>query len=125
MMTTHVAFGMIERGELALDRQCTVRPETWRQWHSQGSTSFLEANGTYSIEHLLHGVVTQSGNDATVVLAECISGTEQAFVQLMNADSRALGLANSNWGNPVGWPDNGVTYTTARDLAKLAQSTIQ
>jgi D-alanyl-D-alanine carboxypeptidase (penicillin-binding protein 5/6) len=124
MMTTHVAFKLIDSGELKLDKQCTMRPETWRQWHSQGSTSFLEANGQYSVEHLLHGVVTQSGNDATVVLAECISGTPEAFVQLMNRESRELGLTNSNWGNPVGWPDNNVTMTTARDLAKLAQSTI-
>ncbi len=125
MMTTHVAFKLIEGGELQLNKQCTMRPETWRQWHSQGSTSFLEAGGQYSVEHLLHGIVTQSGNDATVVLAECISGTEAGFVQLMNRESRELGLANSNWGNPVGWPDGGVTYTTARDLAKLAQATIQ
>jgi len=125
MMTTHVAFKLIDAGELQLNKQCTMRPETWRKWHSQGSTSFLEANGQYSVEHLLHGVVTQSGNDATVVLAECISGTEEGFVQLMNRDSREIGLTNSNWGNPVGWPDGGVTYTTARDLAKLAASTIQ
>jgi D-alanyl-D-alanine carboxypeptidase (penicillin-binding protein 5/6) len=125
MMTTHVAFALIDKGELPLNKMCTMRPETWRQWHSQGSTSFLEVNGQYSVEHLLHGIVTQSGNDATVVLAECISGTEQAFVQLMNRDSRELGLANSNWGNPVGWPDAGITYTTARDLAKLARATIE
>jgi D-alanyl-D-alanine carboxypeptidase (penicillin-binding protein 5/6) len=125
MMTTHVAFALIDKGELPLDKKCVVRPETWRQWHSQGSTSFLEVNGEYSVEHLLHGIVTQSGNDATVVLAECISGTEQAFVQLMNRDSRELGLTGSNWGNPVGWPDGGVTHTTARDLAKLARATIE
>ncbi|HZG45097.1 MAG TPA: D-alanyl-D-alanine carboxypeptidase family protein [Allosphingosinicella sp.] len=125
MMTTHVAFDLIDKGELPLDKQCTVRPETWRAWHSQGSTSFLEVNGQYSVEHLLHGIVTQSGNDATVVLAECIAGTEQAFVQLMNRDSRELGLKNSNWGNPVGWPDGGVTQTTARDLATLARATIE
>jgi D-alanyl-D-alanine carboxypeptidase (penicillin-binding protein 5/6) len=125
MMTTHVAFSLIDKGELPLNKMCTMRPETWRQWHSQGSTSFLEVNGQYSVEHLLHGIVTQSGNDATVVLAECISGTEQAFVQLMNRDSRELGLTGSNWGNPVGWPDGGVTYTTARDLAKLARATIE
>jgi len=125
MMTTHVAFDLIDKGELQLNKMCTVRPETWRAWHSQGSTSFLEVNGQYSVEHLLHGIVTQSGNDATVVLAECIAGTEQAFVQLMNRDSRELGLTNSNWGNPVGWPDGGVTQTTARDLGKLARATIE
>ncbi|HEY0114816.1 MAG TPA: D-alanyl-D-alanine carboxypeptidase family protein [Allosphingosinicella sp.] len=125
MMTTHVAFRLLESGELQLGKTCTMRPETWRQWHSQGSTSFLEANGQYSVEHLLHGVVTQSGNDATVVLAECISGTVEAFVALMNRENQHLGLRNSHWGNPVGWPDNGVTYTTARDLATLASATIR
>jgi D-alanyl-D-alanine carboxypeptidase (penicillin-binding protein 5/6) len=65
-----------------------------------------------------------SGNDASVVLAECISGTEPAFVALMNRKSQQLGLRNSNWGNPVGWPDGGVTYASARDLATLARATI-
>ena len=126
MMTTHVAFGLIERGELQLDRRCTVRPETWQRWHgpAAGSTMFLSPGEQVSVNDLLHGIVTLSGNDATVVLAECISGTEAAFVALMNRESRALGLANSHWGNPVGWPDNGVTYTSARDLASLAAATI-
>ena len=86
---------------------------------------FLSPNEQVSVRNLLHGIVTLSGNDATVVLAECISGNEAAFVQLMNRHSRQLGLRNSHWGNPVGWPDNGVTYTTARDLAMLAAATIR
>ena len=127
MMTTHVAFDLIKRGELNPDRVCTVRPETWQRWHGPqaGSTMFLSAGEQVSVRNLLHGIVTLSGNDATVVLAECISGTEAAFVALMNRQSREMGLANSNWGNPVGWPDNGVTYTTARDLATLAAGTIR
>jgi serine-type D-Ala-D-Ala carboxypeptidase (penicillin-binding protein 5/6) len=127
MMTTHVAFEMIARGELDPNRMCTVRPETWQRWHgpAAGSTMFLSPNEQVSVRNLLHGIVTLSGNDATVVLAECISGTEAAFVQLMNRKSRELGLTGSNWGNPVGWPDGGVTYTTARDLARLALSTIR
>jgi D-alanyl-D-alanine carboxypeptidase (penicillin-binding protein 5/6) len=127
MMTTHVAFDMIARGELDANRMCTVRPETWQRWHgpAAGSTMFLSPGEQVSVRNLLHGIVTLSGNDATVVLAECISGTESAFVALMNRKSQELGLANSNWGNPVGWPDNGVTYTTARDLARLAVSTIR
>jgi serine-type D-Ala-D-Ala carboxypeptidase (penicillin-binding protein 5/6) len=126
MMTTHVAFDLIKRGELQPGRMCTVRPETWQRWHGPeaGSTMFLSPGEQVSVKNLLHGIVTLSGNDATVVLAECISGTEAAFVALMNRESRELGLQNSNWGNPVGWPDNGVTYTTARDLATLAASTI-
>lgn len=127
MMTTHVAFGLIERGELSPEKMCTVRPETWRRWHgpAAGSTMFLSAGEQVSVRNLLHGIVTLSGNDATVVLAECISGTEAAFVALMNRESDQLGLRNSHWGNPVGWPDNGVTYTTARDLATLAVATLR
>jgi D-alanyl-D-alanine carboxypeptidase (penicillin-binding protein 5/6) len=127
MMTTHVAFDLIQRGELRPDRTCTVRPETWQRWHGPeaGSTMFLSPGEQVSVANLLHGIVTLSGNDATVVLAECISGTEAAFVALMNRKARELGLANSHWGNPVGWPDNGVTFTTARDLATLAASTIR
>jgi D-alanyl-D-alanine carboxypeptidase (penicillin-binding protein 5/6) len=86
---------------------------------------FLSPGEQVSVRNLLHGIVTLSGNDATVVLAECISGTEPAFVALMNRQSQAMGLANSHWGNPVGWPDGGATYTTARDLATLAAATIR
>jgi D-alanyl-D-alanine carboxypeptidase (penicillin-binding protein 5/6) len=126
MMTTHIAFELIESGELQPNRMCTVRPETWRRWHgpAAGSTMFLSPGEEVSVQNLLHGIVTLSGNDATVVLAECISGTEAAFVALMNRESQELGLENSRWGNPVGWPDEGVTYTTARDLATLAAATI-
>ena len=127
MMATHVAFDLIKRGELQPNKMCTVRPETWQRWHgpAAGSTMFLSPGEQVSVSNLLHGIVTLSGNDATVALAECISGTEAAFVALMNRQSQAMGLRNSHWGNPVGWPDNGVTYTTARDLATLAAGTIR
>ena len=127
MMATHVAFDLIKRGELNPNRICTVRPETWQRWHGDaaGSTMFLSPGEQVSVQNLLRGIVTLSGNDATVVLAECISGTEPAFVALMNRQSRAMGLANSHWGNPVGWPDGGVTYTSAHDLATLAAATIR
>ena len=127
MMATHVVFDLIDRGELRPDRMCTVRPETWQRWHGDaaGSTMFLSAGEQVSVSNLLHGIVTASGNDATVALAECISGNEASFVALMNRKSAELGLRNSHWGNPVGWPDNGVTYTTARDLATLATATIR
>ncbi len=127
MMTIHVVFDLIARSELDPERSCTVRPETWQRWHgpAAGSTMFLSPGEQVSVRNLLHGIVTLSGNDATVVLAECISGTEAAFVALMNQESRELGLASSHWGNPVGWPDNGVTHSTARDLATLAAATIR
>jgi D-alanyl-D-alanine carboxypeptidase (penicillin-binding protein 5/6) len=127
MMTTHIAFRMIQKGELQLAKSCQVRPETWQRWHgpAAGSTMFLSPGEQVSVENLLHGIVTLSGNDASVVLAECIAGTEPAFAALMNQEAKRLGMANSHFGNSNGWPDEGVTYTTARDLATLAAATIQ
>ena len=127
MMTTHLAFHLIKQGELKLDKVCTVQPETWRKWHGPqaGSTMFLSAGEQVSVENLLHGIVTLSGNDASVVLAECIAGTEPAFAQRMTSEAKRLGMTNSNFGNSNGWPDNGVTYTSARDLARLAEATVQ
>ncbi len=127
MMTVYVAFDLIKQGKLNLDTKFAVRPETWRQWHgpAAGSTMFLETGEQVSVRDLLHGIVTLSGNDACVVLAEGISGTEAAFVALMNAKAKELGLANSHFGNSNGWPDEGVTYVTARDLAGLARATIE
>jgi len=122
MMTTDVAFELIDKGKLSLNNMCTVRPETWQKWHGPqaGSTMFLSPNEQVSVENLLKGIVTLSGNDASVVLAECISGTEQAFTEQMNALGKKIGLTNSHFGTANGWPDNGVTYVSARDLATLA-----
>src|SRR3954469_5271950 len=127
MMTTEVAFELIDKGQLPLSKMCTVRPETWQKWHgpAAGSTMFLSANEQVSVENLLKGIVTLSGNDASVVLAECISGTEQAFTDQMNALGKKIGLTNSHFGTANGWPDNGVTYVSARDLATLARYEIE
>jgi D-alanyl-D-alanine carboxypeptidase (penicillin-binding protein 5/6) len=86
---------------------------------------FLSPNEQVSVENLLHGIVTLSGNDASVVLAECIAGTEQAFAEQMNALGRQMGLTNSHFGNSNGWPDEGRTYVTARDLATLARASVE
>jgi D-alanyl-D-alanine carboxypeptidase (penicillin-binding protein 5/6) len=127
MMTTDVAFELIDSGKLPLNKMCTVRPETWQKWHgpAAGSTMFLSANEQVSVENLLKGIVTLSGNDASVVLAECIAGTEQAFAGQMNELAKKIGLTNSHFGNANGWPDEGVTYVTARDLATLARYEIE
>jgi D-alanyl-D-alanine carboxypeptidase (penicillin-binding protein 5/6) len=125
MMTVHVAFDLIKQGKLSLDQKFRVRPETWRKWHGPeaGSTMFLSPNEEVSVENLLHGIVTLSGNDACVVLAEGIAGTEQAFVELMNAEAKKLGLNGSIFTNSNGWPDP-KERVTPRDLAKIAESTI-
>src|SRR5881392_3784786 len=127
MMTTEVALELIDKGQLPMNKMCTVRPETWQKWHgpAAGSTMFLSPNEQVSVDNLLKGIVTLSGNDASAVLAECIAGTEQAFTGQMNELGRQLRLTNSHFGTANGWPDNGVTYVTARDLATLARATIE
>jgi len=127
MMTAHVAFRLIQQGELKLDQKFTVKPETWRKWHGPqaGSTMFLSAGEQVSVGNLLHGIVTLSGNDACVVLAEGIAGTEEAFVDLMNKEAQRLGMKNSRFGTSNGWPDEGRTYVTAHDLVTLAKATIE
>src|SRR3569623_825830 len=127
MMTVHIAFNMIKRGEHKLSETCQVRPETWQRWHgpAAGSTMFLSPGEQVSVSDLLHGIITLSGNDAAVVLAECFAGTEPAWASLMNQEAQRLGMTNSHFGNSNGWPDNGVTYVSARDLATLARATIE
>lgn len=127
MMTVYVAFDLIRKGELKLDQSFTVRPETWKKWHGPeaGSTMFLSPGEQVSVRDLLFGIVVLSGNDACVVLAEGISGTEPAFVALMNRMRDKLRMTHSNFGTSNGWPDEGVTQVTARDLATLAEATIR
>ncbi|MEK9209688.1 D-alanyl-D-alanine carboxypeptidase family protein [Sphingomonas sp. 2378] len=127
MMTVYVAFDLVKKGQLKLNDMVTVQPETWAKWHGPqaGSTMFLSPNEQVSVANLLYGIVTLSGNDACVVLAEHIAGTEQNFVERMNRTARQIGLNNSHFGTANGWPDGGVTYVTARDLADLADHTIQ
>ncbi|MGE7205093.1 D-alanyl-D-alanine carboxypeptidase family protein [Sphingomonas sp. NPDC019816] len=127
MMTVYVAFDLVKKGQLKLDDMVTVQPETWKKWHGPqaGSTMFLSPGEQVSVANLLYGIVTLSGNDACVVLAEHIAGTEQNFVERMNRTAKQIGLNNSHFGTSNGWPDGGVTYVTARDLADLAEHTIE
>ncbi|MBW6529323.1 D-alanyl-D-alanine carboxypeptidase [Sphingomonas sp. RRHST34] len=126
MMTVYTIFQMIKAGDIKLSTEYEVRPETWQRWHgpAAGSTMFLSVGERVSVANLLYGIVTLSGNDACVVIAEGASGTEQAFTERMNENAQKLGLTNSHFGTSNGWPDGGVTYVTARDLAKLAAATI-
>ncbi|MBZ6378573.1 MULTISPECIES: D-alanyl-D-alanine carboxypeptidase family protein [Pacificimonas] len=124
MMTVLVAFDQIDKGRLALDDTCTVRPDTWRQWSNQGSTMFLKVNSEPTVEQLLDGIVTASGNDASVVLAECIAGTVPAFADAMNSMGEEIGLTGSNFATANGWPDEN-EYVTAHDLARIAEATIE
>lgn len=126
MMGVYVAFDMIKRGEATLDQKIRVRPETWAKWHGPkaGSTMFLSPNEEVSVRDLLHGIITLSGNDACVVLAEGLAGTEQAYVDIMNRTAQRIGLKNSRFANTNGWPDPN-EYVTPHDLALLAERTIK
>ncbi|WP_339690728.1 D-alanyl-D-alanine carboxypeptidase family protein [uncultured Parasphingorhabdus sp.] len=124
MMTVYVAFDLINKGKLKLDDKFRVNEETWKKWNNRGSTMFLGVGDQVSVSDLLHGIVTLSGNDACVVLAEGIAGTEQAFVGLMNKRAKELGMSKSHFGNSNGWPDEGQTMVTARDLANLGSATV-
>ncbi|WOE76626.1 D-alanyl-D-alanine carboxypeptidase family protein [Parasphingorhabdus sp. SCSIO 66989] len=124
MMTVYVAFDLVKKGELSLEDNFTVQNSTWQKWNNQGSTMFLKAGQKVSVGDLLHGIITLSGNDACVVLAEGIAGTEPAFVDMMNDTAARIGMKNSRFGNSNGWPDEGRTLVTARDLAKLGARSV-
>lgn len=124
MMTVYVAFDLIKKGELSLKDTFVVQDSTWRQWNNQGSTMFLKAGQSVSVDDLLHGIITLSGNDACVVLAEGIAGSEEAFVEMMNDRAAQIGMKNSQFGNSNGWPDEGRTQVTARDLATLGKRSV-
>ena len=123
MMSVYVAFDMLKRGDAKLTQKIRVRPETWTKWHSQGSTMFLSVNEEVTVQDLLHGIVTLSGNDACVVLAEGLAGTEEQYVALMNAKAKKSGLPGSHFANTNGWPDPN-EHVTPRDLAVVAERTI-
>ena len=83
---------------------------------------FLEINDKVTINDLLRGIIIQSGNDASVAIAECLSGTEEDFAKLMNTYAKKLGLNNTNFTNSSGWPDEN-HYSTVKDLAILSSCT--
>lgn len=125
MMTAYVAFEAIRAGKLDRKATFTMRPATWAKWNNRGSSMFLRSGQQVSVENLLHGILTLSGNDASVVLAEGISGSEKAFTDEMNATAERLGMKDSRFGTANGWPDRGGTYSTARDLGALAKRIIE
>lgn len=121
IMTSYVAAEAIGSGAIALDDVTTVSEKAWRM---EGSRMFIEVNKQVSVEELLQGIVIQSGNDASVALAEYISGAESVFASVMNQHAERLGMANSSFANSTGLPDPS-TYSTAGDLAKLAAAYIR
>ncbi|MEP3051741.1 MAG: D-alanyl-D-alanine carboxypeptidase family protein [Erythrobacter sp.] len=121
-MTLLLAFSLLDRGELNRSELFRVDEETWQDWNGQGSTMWLPANSQVSVDDLLLGIATVSANDGSIALAKGHAGSVRAWTEAMNAHARSIGLSNSHFGTPNGWPDEGRTFTTARDLTTLAQA---
>ena len=118
LMTLELLFQQLKNGQLKLDDTFPVSERAWA--HNEGSTMFVGINSQVRIEDLIRGIVVQSGNDACIVIAEGISGTEEAFVELMNKRAKELGLNDSHFRNSHGLEDPNHKMT-ARDLLKLAE----
>ena len=125
VMTAFVAFEEMAAGRLASDREITVRPETARLWNGRGTSMYLTAGERLTVDDLLRGIMTASANDASVVLAEGYLGSVAAWTFLMNDAAKRLGMTKSHFNTPNGWPDEGQTYVSARDLGALAQAMIR
>lgn len=124
MMTVYVAMQMIRDEITGLEDEVTMSVETYRKWRLQGSTMYLEPDKPVTVADLLRGIIVLSGNDATVVLAEALAGTEETFAIMMNQAAEDMGLTNSHFVNSNGWPAEG-QYVSARDLATIATRTIE
>lgn len=122
LMTLAVVFDYIETGRLVLSDEFFISEKAWREGGatSGGSTMFAEINSQISVNDLIHSVIIQSGNDASIALAEGIAGSEETFALIMNEIAEDIGLKNSHFTNATGLPDPAM-YTTARDLALLAK----
>lgn len=120
VMTAYVVFHELRSGKLKLDDQVDISEKAWRKG---GSKMFIEVGDQVAVEDLLRGMVVQSGNDASIALAEAVAGSETAFASVMNGYAAQLGMRDTHFTNATGWPDE-AHFTTAADLARLARAMI-
>ncbi len=121
LMTAYIVFEQLATGKLKLDEPVMVSEHAWR---SEGSRTFIELGKPVSVQLLILGMIVQSGNDATIALAERVGGTEETFVQLMNNYAKRLGMAGTHFENSSGLPAPN-HYTSARDMSLLAIAMIR
>lgn len=121
LMTTYVVLYELKNGGIKLTDEVRISENAWRM---KGSRMFIEVNSRVSVKQLMMGMIVQSGNDATVALAEHAAGSEDSFVTLMNKHALNLGMVSTNFTNSTGWPDKN-HYTTVRDLSILARAIIR
>ncbi len=121
IMTAYLTFDAIQHGHLKLDQTLPVSEKAWK---TEGSKMFIEPNTPVTVDELLHGMIIQSGNDASITLAEGVAGAEEQFADMMNKQAAKLGMKNTHYMNATGLPDKN-HYTTANDLAILASALIR
>ena len=121
LMTAYIVYGMLKIGRLKLDQELPVSDKAWRM---QGSKMFVPQGGSVKVEDLIRGLIIDSGNDACIVLAEAIAGSEEQFVDLMNAKAKELGMTNTNYANCTGWPD-ATQHMSCRDISTVAAHIIK
>ena len=124
IMTTIIAFDLINNNRLSLDDKFIVTENAWRLSESGYSSMFIMVNDEVSVEDLLHGIIIASGNDACVTLAEGIAGSEETFAEMMNEKAEEIGMTSTNFSNSSGIndPDN---YSTVRDIALMSKYLIK
>ena len=121
VMTILAVFEALEDGRLKLDEELLVSEKAWKKG---GSKMFVEVGKKVKVEDLIRGVIIQSGNDATIVLAEALAGSEEAFGKMITEKAHEIGMKDTNFTNASGWPDPN-HYSTAKDLAVLARYLIE
>ena len=121
IMTVYAAFDRLKNTDLSIENECVVSAKAYKMG---GSRTFLEIDDKVSIDELLKGIIIQSGNDASVALAECLAGTEDDFAKLMNVYAKRIGMRNTNFLNSSGWPEDN-HYSTVYDLAILSNAVIR
>ncbi|MCC6531409.1 MAG: D-alanyl-D-alanine carboxypeptidase [Burkholderiales bacterium] len=121
LMTAYLAFSALKQNTLKRDQ---VVPVSQAAWKAEGSRTFIDPRTPVTVDELLHGMIVQSGNDASIALAEAIAGSEESFARLMNKEAKRLGLNDTNFVNSTGLP-HPQHYSTASDLAKLAAALVR
>ncbi len=121
IMTIYVAFDRIKNTDFSITNKCRISPKAYKMG---GSRTFLEIDDQVSVDDLLKGIIVQSGNDASIALAECLGGTEKDFAKLMNVYAERLGMINTNFTNSSGWPEEN-HYSSVYDIAILSNAIIR
>ena len=121
LMTAYLVFAALDQKRIRLDQAVPVSEFAWR---AEGSRMFIEPRKPVTVDELIHGMVVQSGNDASIALAEAIAGSEEAFVGMMNREAQRLGLKDTHFVNATGLP-HPQHYSTGRDIAELAAAVIR